>query len=185
MCQDLEWCDCDVPPPPRMQSSSEDDATTCYYSSGEEEEEPPPSAGDEPSRGGAAAARPGICALSDADGVVYVGRSWDVARRLAQQHNLFCTALEECPLLTIGSLLDLESWERNEVLTRMHRFGMQSTRGWRFGRLTRAEQLEARAAIIAKFRLCPRCGRSAHFGPRCVARTCASWCAHLPLGERT
>lgn len=113
--------------------------------------------------------------------MVYVGKSQDLARRLAEHQRAARGApLRQLALLTRGSRDDLESWERNEVLTRMYRHGLDSTRGWRFtrrGPLSPAEAEAARADIMEKFDLCRRCGRDSHFAAQCYARSNAPWCA--------
>ena len=122
----------------------------------------------------------GIYAIRARGGMVYVGKSQNMARRLAEhQRGAGGARLTRLGLLTQGSVHDLESWERNEVLTRMLRYGLNSTRGWRFtrrGPLTRQERLAARADIMEKFDLCRRCGRASHFAAQCFARSAAAWC---------
>jgi hypothetical protein len=118
-------------------------------------------------------------------GVCYVGKSNNIDSRLAQHREMNPgDVLVREPLLTGGSTNDLESWERNEVLTRMYRNGMESVRGWRFtrrGLLTMEEKISAKNDIMEKFDLCRRCGRNTHFANTCFARTPALWCSEIPM----
>ena len=114
----------------------------------------------------------------------YIGKSNDVNRRMEQhrQEN-DGEMLRQENNLTAGSTEDLESWERNEVLTRMYRHGMENVRGWRYtrrGPLTLDDKVSARNDIMEKFDLCRRCGRNNHFADKCFARTQAAWCKDIP-----
>ena len=117
--------------------------------------------------------------------ICYVGKSENVGQRIIQhQRENSRDVLNRESLLTTGSVDDLESWERNEVLTRMYREGMESVRGWRYtrrGRLTADEMISARNDIVEKFDLCRRCGRNSHFADRCFARSPAYWCKDIPM----
>ena len=113
----------------------------------------------------------------------YVGKSNDVDRRMEQhrQEN-DGNKLRQENNLTAGSAEDLESWERNEVLTRMYRHGMENVRGWRYtrrGPLTSDDKVSARNDIMEKFDLCRKCGRNNHFADKCFARTQADWCKDI------
>ena len=82
-------------------------------------------------------------------------------------------------LSTTGSVNDLESWERSEVLTRMFIEGFDRVRGFEYnskGPLSMGKKRSARDDIMEKFDLCRRCGRDSHFASRCFARSPASWC---------
>ena len=121
-------------------------------------------------------------------GVCYVGKSDNVARSIEAHHRGYhgrtATLRREATLRTRGSVADLESWERNEVLARMYRDGMDSVRGWRYtrqGPLTEYERRAVKADIVEKYDLCRRCGRDSHFANRCFASSAARWCAGLPL----
>ena len=110
---------------------------------------------------------------------VYVGKTLNMERRMDEHAPSGCRLI---PLLTRGSKSDLESWERNEVLTRMYLNGTESTRGWKYtrrGKLTRDEATAARDDIMEKFDLCRRCGRNNHFANRCFAQSAATWCRAL------
>lgn len=118
-------------------------------------------------------------------GSCYVGKSNNVQNRLLQHQDATQERLVQERPLTTGSTGDLESWERNEVLTRMYRHGLDSVRGWRYthrGSLTPEERLSARNDIMEKFDLCRRCGRNSHFADSCFARTPAEWCKNMPMG---
>jgi hypothetical protein len=118
-------------------------------------------------------------------GIFYVGKSNNVAARIQQHMNEKgpgVLAIENT--ITSGSANDLESWERNEVLTRMYRYGMDSVRGWRYtrsGNLTTEEKMSARNDIMEKFDLCRRCGHNNHFVDKCFARSPAAWCKDIPM----
>ena len=130
----------------------------------------------------------GVYVLRNAEsGVCYVGKSENMARRIDAHHRGYhgrtATLCRE-GARTTGSTADLESWERNEVLERMYRGGMDSVRGWRYtrtGPLSADERRSAKGDIVEKYDLCRRCGRNSHFAPACFARSPAAWCAGLPL----
>jgi predicted GIY-YIG superfamily endonuclease len=115
----------------------------------------------------------------------YVGKSNNIDRRVEQhEQENDGDVLRRESNLTMGSAEDLESWERNEVLARMYRHGMESVRGWRYtrqGPLTADEKVSARNDIMEKFDLCRKCGRNNHFADNCFARTQADWCKHIPM----
>jgi hypothetical protein len=117
--------------------------------------------------------------------ICYVGKSENVESRLLQHradNNTVVLNLEKT--ITTGSVNDLESWERNEVLTRMYHQGMESVRGWKYtrkGPLTMEEKISVRNDIMEKFDLCRRCGHNNHFITKCFARSSATWCKHIPM----
>ena len=126
----------------------------------------------------------GVYALRNAQtNVCYVGKSTNIENRVLQHQNENRPdVLRRESVLTQGSTNDLESWERNEVLTRMYREGMESVRGWRYtrrGPLTMDEKISARNDIIEKFDLCRRCGLDSHFADKCFARSTAYWCEDI------
>jgi hypothetical protein len=115
--------------------------------------------------------------------VCYVGKSDNIPVRI-NQHMQGNRGLDREGAITFGSTDDLESWERNEVLTRMYRSGMDSVRGWRYtrkGPLSMEEKISARNDIMEKFDLCRRCGHNNHFVDKCFARTPAFWCKDIPM----
>ena len=116
---------------------------------------------------------------------LYVGKSSNVDSRIRQHRNENGKDnLIRETLLTTGSTNDLESWERNEVLTRMYRNGMDTVRGWRYtsrGSLTQDDMISAKNDIVEKFDLCRRCGRNTHFADQCFARSPATWCKNTPM----
>lgn len=117
-------------------------------------------------------------------GSCYVGKSNNMQNRIQQHRDGTHERLIQERPLTTGSTDDLESWERNEVLTRMYRYGMDSVRGWRYTRkdyLTSKERQSARNDIMEKFDLCRRCGRNSHFANSCYARSPAEWCKNVPM----
>ena len=113
----------------------------------------------------------------------YVGKSNNVDSRIDQHRQAEGSLVREKPV-TSGSASDLESWERNEVLTRMYRHGMDSVRGWRYtsrSALSTEECISARDDIMEKFDLCRRCGRNTHFASACFAKSSAFWCQDIPM----
>jgi predicted GIY-YIG superfamily endonuclease len=117
--------------------------------------------------------------------VYYVGKSMNIETRLLQhrEDNGNDTLTRE-GTMTVGSVHDLESWERNEVLTRMYRNGMDGVRGWRYtdkGPLSMEDKISARNDIMEKFDLCRRCGHNNHFIDKCFARSPAFWCRDIPM----
>ena len=119
--------------------------------------------------------------------VCYVGKSENIESRLLQHREDNSTViLNRERTVTTGSVNDLESWERNEVLTRMYHQGMESVRGWRYtrkGPLTTEEKISVRNDIMEKFDLCRRCGHNNHFITKCFARSPANWCKDIPIIE--
>jgi ribosomal protein S8E len=118
-------------------------------------------------------------------GVFYVGKSNNIQLRISQhERENRGDILTRENTLTIGTASDLESWERNEVLTRMYHSGMDSVRGWKYtrrGALTWDEKISARNDIMEKFDLCRRCGHNNHFANKCFARSPALWCKDIPM----
>ena len=115
--------------------------------------------------------------------VCYVGKSENIPVRI-NQHMQESRNIRREGTITHGSTSDLESWERNEVLTRMYRTGMDSVRGWRYtrkGPLSMDERISARNDIMEKFDLCRRCGHNNHFADKCFARSPAFWCKDIPM----
>ncbi len=118
--------------------------------------------------------------------IYYVGKSNNVEKRILQHkhENGSNDVLVREKTLTVGAVHDLESWERNEVLTRMYQDGMDSVRGWRYtkrGPLSTEDRISARNDIMEKFDLCRRCGRNSHFANNCFARSSAFWCKDVPF----
>ena len=117
--------------------------------------------------------------------VCYVGKSTNIEIRILQhRRDNAPDVLNRESVLTSGSINDMESWERNEVLTRMYREGMDCVRGWRYTRrepLTLDDKISARSDIMEKFDLCRSCGRNNHFADKCFARSSALWCGDIPM----
>ena len=150
---------------------------------------PPPA----PAQVQTSGATSGVYALQTLSGdapTFYVGKSSNIAKRL-QDHRagmgvqyLAGVDFAEVPLITEGSTLDLESWERNETLRRMLEFGVDNVRGWMFSsrHLQPDDHRAAFHQICEKFDLCRRCGRNSHFVSDCFAKSTAPWANGLPLG---
>ena len=127
----------------------------------------------------------GVYTLQDAHGRVYVGKSFNVNKRIAEHMQgsgtTFLsnphTGLTQLQTATSGSKNDLESWERAETLTQMYSKGIRNVRGWMFTTSSLSEQQvqDAFGQICEKFDLCRRCGRNSHFISQCFANTKAQW----------
>lgn len=77
----------------------------------------------------------------------------------------------------------MESWERNEVLTRMHEFGIDNVRGWMytFKNMPIEQKVSAFDQICEKFDFCRKCGRNSHFIRDCQALTTDVWTCGMEL----
>ena len=125
----------------------------------------------------------GVYALVASNGLEYVGKSDDVNARIdvhRQGNGARCldgASVTKVPLLTQGCAQDLESWERNETLTRMYRRGINSVRGWMFVSKTLSEEQTESAfnQVCERFDLCRKCGRNSHFASACFAKSKAQW----------
>ena len=125
---------------------------------------------------------PGIYALQDTTGRIYIGKSNDKAARIRQHHNgqgtgFLSSPMAEIPLSTGGRLEDLESWERNETLNQMYLKGITQVRGWMFASptLSPIQKHQAYQQVCEKFDLCRKCGRHTHFANECRAKSMAYW----------
>lgn len=127
----------------------------------------------------------GVYVLALPDGRYYVGKSRDVAARIAQhaapssKGGAVCAKLARRRVmpLTQGSSADLEAWERAETLERMYTHGIDRVRGWMFTtpELSRDMWEAAFREICERFDLCRRCGTKGHFIRECGA--------HAPLAR--
>jgi hypothetical protein len=115
----------------------------------------------------------GVYALVTSRGRHYVGKSEDIDGRVDMRGESFTRV----PLLTRGFVYDLESWERNETLTRMLRYGISSVRGWIFVSRTLSESqwVSAFNQVCERFDLCRTCGRDTHFADACFSGSMAPW----------
>jgi predicted GIY-YIG superfamily endonuclease len=121
--------------------------------------------------------------LKSNDGLYYVGKSTNIEARLRQHRSdgvaftKTMDAFQRIQPLTNGSTTDLESWERNETLQRMHRHGIDNVRGWMFTtvELSDEQRMDAFKQVCEKFDLCRTCGRGSHFVANCFANTKATW----------
>ena len=120
----------------------------------------------------------------------YVGKSNNITHRIHAHKTvqggvgyLTNCNLRQVPLISHGSLDDLESWERNETIERMYRYGIDNVRGWMFTSLSLSEEQYQAAfnQICEKFDLCRRCGHNSHFKQKCFARTTAAWSGKMSL----
>lgn len=126
----------------------------------------------------AGGAESGVYVLELSDGRFYVGKSRNVATRLAQHatggdDSALCARLATRRVLplTQGSASDLESWERAETLERMYTHGIDRVRGWMFTTPVLGRELwdVAYREICERFDLCRRCGLKGHFIKDCRA----------------
>jgi hypothetical protein len=119
----------------------------------------------------------------------YVGKSENIEKRIKDHQSgagvsyLAGCNLKRMPLLTEGSCGDLESWERNETLHRMYRFGINNVRGWMFTskELSKDDCKAAFSQICEKYDLCRRCGRNSHFQGDCYAKTPVVWAGDMQI----
>jgi len=119
----------------------------------------------------------------------YVGKANDIERRI-QQHETgsgaYCITGEpftRVEPVTKGSMDDIESWERNEVLTRMYEFGIDNVRGWMytFKTMSAEQKLSAFDQICEKFDRCRKCGRGTHFVRDCHALSTDLWTCGMEI----
>ena len=77
----------------------------------------------------------------------------------------------------------MESWERNEVLTRMFEFGIDNVRGWMytFKTMPLGQKVSAFDQVCEKFDRCRKCGRGAHFVHNCQALSADLWTCGMEL----
>ena len=125
----------------------------------------------------------GVYALVTESGMHYVGKSTDVHGRINMHRNgngAMCLSganFTRVSLLTQGQTHDLESWERDETLTRMLHYGIDNVRGWMFvsNVLSGDQRKCAFDQVCERFDLCRKCGRDSHFASACFARSNARW----------
>lgn len=123
---------------------------------------------------------PQVYVLELEGGLIYVGKSSDPKRRLAQ-HTTGKGATftkKHAPtgrfLERIGTLEgDGDGPERDETLRQMHRNGFDKVRGWKYccRTLSREDRAEIESNIREMLDLCRRCGRGGHFAKGCKHKT--------------
>ena len=117
-----------------------------------------------------------IYILELAGGRVYVGRTGDMRRRIAQHMSGKGSAFTQAFAPT-GTLLprlgrvsgSAEAAERDETLRYMFLRGISHVRGWKYTRVGMSddEQQDAEANIRELYNLCRRCGHKGHFVSQC------------------
>jgi hypothetical protein len=77
----------------------------------------------------------------------------------------------------------MESWERDEVLTRMHEYGIDNVRGWMYTLKTIPieQKVSAFDQICEKFDFCRKCGRNSHFIRDCHSMSTDLWTCGMEL----
>ncbi len=77
----------------------------------------------------------------------------------------------------------MQSWERNEVLTRMYEFGIENVRGWMYTLKTMPieQKVSAFDQICDKFDFCRKCGSNSHFIRDCHAMSTDLWTCGMEL----
>ncbi len=77
----------------------------------------------------------------------------------------------------------MEAWEREEVLSRMHEFGVDNVRGWMytFKTMPMEHKLSAFDQVCEMLDLCRKCGRNDHFVRDCTALSTDLWACGLEL----
>ena len=115
------------------------------------------------------------------DDTYYVGKSDNVEARISEHlagTGAACTLISgptsiSVAPLTKGSAEDLESWERDETLERMHKHGLDKVRGWIYStswaKLSDETRRQAWEQICARKELCYKCGDKSHFAAQCGA----------------
>jgi hypothetical protein len=119
----------------------------------------------------------------------YVGKATNIALRIQQHQDgtgAFCITgkpFTRVDPVTKGSTDDMESWERNEVLTRMFEFGIDNVRGWMYTLKTMPEEQKISAfdQVCEKFDRCRKCGRGTHFVRDCQALSADLWTNGMEL----
>ena len=119
----------------------------------------------------------------------YVGKSNDIAQRLEQHakgSGAACVSgrsFTRVPVVSKGSVDDLEAWERAEVLELMFQYGINAVRGWKYTLCTMPleQKLSAFDDVCERFDLCRKCGRGSHFVNECHTVTTDRWTNGLEL----
>lgn len=119
----------------------------------------------------------------------YVGKSNDIAQRLEQHakgSGAACVSgrsFTRVPVVSKGSVNDLEAWERAEVLELMFQYGINAVRGWKYTlcSMPLEQKLSAFDDVCERFDLCRKCGRGSHFVNECHTVTTDRWTNGLEL----
>lgn len=124
-------------------------------------------------------------------GFYYVGKSHDIQRRI-RQHVHGQDAAYWCkkygPMIAVHPpmtqhTLDMDTWERDELIARMLKHGFGCVRGWQI--LDPTEQLSTgsyhtiKNLIMGSKDLCRQCGHFGHFVNQCSDSSKAPWLQKL------
>lgn len=141
-------------------------------------------------------AKSGVYVIELQNGFFYVGKSFDIQRRI-QQHvhgkdmsSSWC--VKHGPMVAVHPpmtqhTVDMDTWERDETIARMMRHGFHCVRGWQI--LDVHETLSAgsfhtlRNLIMGSKDLCRCCGHFGHFAKDCLTLDSnkASWLQKLEM----
>jgi hypothetical protein len=115
--------------------------------------------------------RSGVYVIKHQDGKIYVGKSNDIDSRIAQHamNAIGKGSVSEIPTITKSIGDDFESWERNETLAQMVKYGVDNVRGWMYTSkcLSKSEIISIEQQIREKYDLCRKCGLHGHFANEC------------------
>ena len=128
--------------------------------------------------------RSGVYVLQFANGMFYVGKSAHIDQRIRQHECKMvpCTAgwprpFFEIPTLTPKLESDHESWERNETLELMQKYGIGKVRGWMYTSQDLSDEVEESiiSQICEKYDCCRLCGKKGHFVSACPSTKKKKW----------
>lgn len=98
----------------------------------------------------------------------FVGVSDDIDAAIAK-HRKELENVKELPCITDSYGVDLLTWEKNETIAQMEKYGILSVRGsiYKSKLLMMDQVLDIRTEIAAVFDNCRRCGKKGHFSAEC------------------